>query len=377
MGTKKIINDIAEIQIDVRRLDLDAFENMKDQWDNLHKQSSADPLFLSWEWQHNWWQTFASELGLELFLLGVYDKENCLLGLAPCYKTTTKIGNAINIKRLQFIGNCFNGPPTVRTEYLDFIVNKEFEYIITKALFDYIKNEGHWDEFVIQDLDSNSYTYAFINKNKAHINTHLRVIKTITSYQVDTQQDFNTYIANLGKNTRKHLYKRRNFLNNLGKVTLKQADKNNLDDFFQTLNMLHKMRWGKNVFSDNRLRFHKCLAKQLMENNQVRFNILSLDDIPIAARINYRVNKHEYAIQSGINDKLNKKLSLGILLTGYMIENTMIDGLHVYDFLAGGGKKEDYKHYMATSNRKLVTLQLINKRYLQYLYRLNDLFRRI
>jgi len=376
MGTKEIIYNNKNISFHIRRLDLHDFETIKNEWNHILKRSSADHLFLSWEWQFNWWKTFAPDLGLELYLLGAFSKDGHLIGLAPFYKSSITIANLLKIKRLQFIGNCYNGQPTVRTEYLDLIIDNKSKHIITAAFFEYINNDNDWDEFVIQDLDVDSFTHAFIVENTPLSNTYCRTIKYLSSYQVNTKQSFDSYIQKLGKNTRKHLYKRRNHLNKFGNVTLKHANKNNLDEFFQTLNKLHYMRWGKNVFTGNRLKFHENLSKLFIEKDQVKFNILSLNDNPLAARINYRVNNREYAIQSGINDKFDKKLSLGILLTGYMIENAISDGLYVYDFLAGVGKKEDYKKYIATNTRRLVTLQFINKWYLQYLYRFNDFLRR-
>jgi hypothetical protein len=374
MGTKTIIKSGNNSDIIVRRLDLQSFETMKKDWDTLLGQSSADPLFLSWEWQYNWWKTFGMELGLELFLLGAYNKDDRLIGLAPCFKTVIKIGNLLKIKRIQFIGNCYNGPPTVRTEYLNFIVLDDMKQPVFIALFKYIENYGDWDEFVAQDLDTDSYIFDLISNKKVLPNAHRRIVKKLISYQVNTQQDFQKYLSTLGKNTRKHLYNRRKHLSTLGNIELRQATISDLDEFFKTLNMLHRVRWGKDVFSGNRLSFHRILSNHLIKSNQVIFNILTLDGRPLAARINYRVNNREYAIQSGINDKFDKKLSLGILLTGYMIENTIADGIKTYDFLAGGGKTEDYKHYMSTGTRSLMTVQLIRKWHMKILYQINDYF---
>ena len=126
-------------QIKVTRWNEETFLNSEDRWEELLARSNADRLFLSWSWQSLWWQTFASNLNLELLLLGAHNAEQELVGIASLYMDTTKVRGRLTAKRVQFVGNCWRGPSTTRTEYLDFIARTDIQSDVASAFLCYLR----------------------------------------------------------------------------------------------------------------------------------------------------------------------------------------------------------------------------------------------
>ena len=104
--------------------DIERFRSLKDEWDGLLDNSSADNIFLTWEWLYTWWSVFGKED--DLFILLYRDGSEALQGILPLYIKKKRILNIIFIKELRFIGY----GASVSSEYLNFISlpNLENEY---------------------------------------------------------------------------------------------------------------------------------------------------------------------------------------------------------------------------------------------------------
>jgi len=68
----------------LRRWGVDQWLGNAVAWNLLLACSSADPLFLSWEWLTHWWQCYGGSLGRAPDILAFYRGED-LVGLAPLY----------------------------------------------------------------------------------------------------------------------------------------------------------------------------------------------------------------------------------------------------------------------------------------------------
>src|SRR5256712_13207878 len=56
-------------EYDVQRIeDPLAFADLREEWDDLLAASSADCLFLTWEWLHTWWKHLGGRRRLHLLL---------------------------------------------------------------------------------------------------------------------------------------------------------------------------------------------------------------------------------------------------------------------------------------------------------------------
>ncbi len=358
--------------ITIKQWNKEQFLTNKKEWNNLLQTSDADNLFLSWEWQYTWWNTFSEIHKLKLMLLVAFNTNGDLVGIAPLYVIHSKTKKIINTTQLQFIGNICRGKATMRTEYIDFIVDKKNSLPIKRSFLEYINKKIHWDEFYFTDLKKCSSTYSLIRKRNILTNVYVRTTEEYKSYYINTTQQFQQYITERGKNTRLRTYNRRKRLETKGDLELITINADKIDYAFSLLQKLHKKRWGKEAFKDERLMFNVKLAKLMAKRSALKFSILSINNTAVSIQYNYVVNQHEYNIQAGFDENFDKKLALGYLHFGYAIEAAFNNETLIYDFLAGTGKKTDYKGHLTNTYSNIVQFQIIKKKSLQFLYYTKD-----
>ena len=305
-------------------------------------------------------------------MLAAYNVRHELVGLAPLYMDTAILRGLLRARRMQFIGNCWHGPSTVRTEYLDFIAQEGAEKDVAKVFFAYLMQRSDWDEFILSDLDRASPTYRLIKDGLACPNTYVREAESYQSFYISTQGGFSDYLAGLGSNTRLRLFNRRTYLAGLGEIQLTTANPDELDQYFATLNSLHRIRWNKDVFQGKTLVFHREFAARMAARQALNFSLLIFSGRPESVLYDFRINKQEYNIQAGFNDKLDKKVALGFLHLGYAVEAAFRDRMQIFDLLVGGGKKTQFKAHLTSTHREIVGIQLIRSKRLKVAYGIYD-----
>jgi CelD/BcsL family acetyltransferase involved in cellulose biosynthesis len=359
----------------IDRWDEEEFLNSKDEWNELLDRASADPLFLSWEWQSSWWRFFSDTENMELRIYVARTGDGKLVGIAPLFSIKTSIKNIFMATRLQFIGNCWRGKSTMPTELLEFIADVSLSEDVINAFSSHIYTLDDWDELVIPYLNVSSTTYLKLSDGDIFTNCYIRHAERFRSYFLKTTGSFQDYTKSLGKNTRLKLLNRRKNLEQMGEVKFKRMLADNIDKQFSLLNRLHEQRWGRPAFSDNRLAFNTAVASLMADKNSLNFSIITLDDEVISIQYNYVVNRHNYNIQAGFKENQHNKISLGYLHFGYEIEASFDQQYTAYDFLAGEGKNTQYKERLTDEHLEMVDLQIIRRPLLKALYRLNALLR--
>lgn len=366
------MNNIVIVQWDEKK-----FSSSQDEWSELLARSDSDKLFMSWEWQYTWWNIFKDEENMSLRLLVAVDSGNKLVGIVPLFLSEARSKNILNTRRLQFIGNCWRGKPTMPTELLSFIVDKSVSRQAIKAFCLYINTLADWDEFVIPYLNKETETYQMLMSENLLKNCYYRCADEYKSYSLSLTDNFDSYVRSLGKNTRLKLFNRRKLAKKLGKMQFSNIDIEDIDEAFELLNVLHKMRWTKPVFKGVRLHFNKTVAKLMAKKKGVRFSILSVDGAPVSVQYNYIINCHEYNIQAGFDETFHKKISLGYLHFGFEIEYAFKNKIEKFDFLAGEGKKMQYKERLTKHSLDMVDLQIIRGALPKFLYRAYDLYKNV
>lgn len=344
------------------------FKHMREEWAELLCKADANKLFLSWEWQYTWWETWADALGLKLILLKAYHADK-LVGIAPLYIDHVRLRSGPKVRRIQFIGNAWGREGTVRTEYLEFIASKSQSPDVCDAFIEYMSEMKHWDEFVICDLQKDSDTYQQIIKHKTRRRWFVDVADKDQGMKIGTIDRFEDYVRGLGPNTRLKLFNRREYLNSRGDVEHVSASKAELDWYLSILNSFHQARWGKDCFTRPSLDFHKTLINRLSGEQNYSLNCIKVDGKPISVLYNLTAGNTVYNIQSGFNQTFNKKLSLGTLHMGYAIEESFSNVRVInFDMLAGRGKTEFYKSKYRGKTVYFVTLRATTSKKLKLLY---------
>lgn len=350
------------------------FGSSKDQWNALLDNSNSDPLFLSWEWQYTWWKVFSEPAHMRLKLYVALDDNNELVGIAPLYLSVVKIKKIISLRRLQFLGNCWRGMATMRTELLDFIAIKSRSQEIITALCQYINSQPDWDEIVFVDMPISSSTSRLLQQTKPLTKSYYRIAERNDSYYLDMNNTFDDFLQGLGKNTRLKVFNRRKILEQTGSVSFERICPDDVDEKFKLLNDFHKKRWGTPAFANKRLEFNKQVAQLMAQNKKLIFSILYINNEPVSIQYNFVCNNHEYNIQAGFLESFHKKLALGYLHFGYEIEAAYDNKISIYDFLAGEGKNTQYKSSLTDAKITLMDLQVVRHKIAKLLYWLYDIY---
>jgi hypothetical protein len=358
--------------IRIRPLDEQQFAALRDDWQRLLHRTPVDKLFMSWAWQYRWWMQWGHKINGRLLLLGAYDADDNLVGIAPLYRTVEKLKSFIRINRVQFIGNHWRVTGTVRTEYTDFIVEPERHGAVMTAFLQYLNDRVEPDELVICDLDADSRTWRFLYDNAAGLNLGIRAADYDDGGAVRLEGTFEDYVRSLGRNTRLRLFNRRAYLREKGAVRIEYADENSLDNAFQVLDTLHRQRWHKPLFKPDNVAFHRNLCRDFLKAGGLRLSFLYVGERIISALYNVRAGDVEYYIQSGFDTEYDPKVSPGVLHLGYAIEQAYRDGLARFDMLIGGGKNTQYKRHFCHDVKPFYTLQIVRSDRLRWLYKLYD-----
>ncbi len=341
--------------------------------ENSVTDDTADPLFNSAIWLKAWWQKWGGGFELNIIIIRDGDDTLCKMSL---YIDSFTLKNIIPIRRLQFIGTNYQHITTPRTEYLAFSTMKGSESSIRLGLeaLEALK----WDEFVARDIVKDDSTDLAITQWAKDNNWLTRVIHSDTAYSINTTSSFEAYKKNLGSNTRLKLINRRKLLETLGDVAIENYFPDRISEFFELLNAFHEKRWG-DTFSKQTLSFHQEVMKNSQSGGlEVELSVLTVNGVCGSVMFNYVLEGRVYNINSGFNESFHKKIAIGMLHFGILIESAFQNPkIHTFDFLAGHGKNSNYKSRLATDTEQLHSIQLVRSYKLRLLYNINDLFKKL
>jgi CelD/BcsL family acetyltransferase involved in cellulose biosynthesis len=357
----------------VDQLGEDAFSSMGSEWRDLLERSGADQMFLGTAWLGSWWDSWGKQQpAADIVLLAVRDESGRLMGLAPLYSTTEKFLSLLRIRRMQFLGTNFRRAGITRTEYVDFIVDNDHKDTALRLLLDHIFNKIDFDEFVIVDNRLDSPSRELLLRTAAESSCLIRHTDEDAGTRISLEQDFETYLASLGKNTRLRLFNRRKVLQSLGELNVKVFSHTEFDDGFRILSELFSKRWGQPIFTAEQERFQRQLLDQLHDSCSPQMSGIFLDGECISVLYDIRVANTQYNFLSGFSTDVHPKISLGMLHFGYAIEQAYKDGVEYYDLLLGQGQRTAYKQNFAGEEVFADTIQIVRHPLMKLVHRAHN-----
>lgn len=349
------------MKLKFKKISSEEFEYSKEDWTRLLRESDADPIFLSWEWQFSWWKTWWEDRSLALELYFVYSSQD-LVAILPLF-FDSDFSWPIQKTRLQFIGNQWRKSKTIRTEYLGPIVkNGDFRELVIAELAKYVFSSLEWKEFVFCDCEfsnDNLTSKIFFNLMNGLAGGKSLTLRSDVSYSIYSPEGFSSYTSSLSKNRRYKLINRRAKAESIG-VKFKRDSKpaKGIDKFLEYLNDFHVSRIGEEVFPKNSHGFHKRLVKYSEAENSLVIELSSLvyEEKVISVLYNIQCDNKVYNLQAGFNETFVNNISLGTLHLGYCMENHIkSDSSTIFDLLAGSGKNTNYKEGLSNQQKQVVT----------------------
>src|SRR5690606_21024129 len=179
--------------------------------------------------------------------------------------------------------------------------------------------------------------------------------KTEFAYSIgDT--DFDGYVKGLGKNTRLAYFNRRDRLAKHGEITFQDYELQDAKNFFGRLNEFHIKRWGVPCYSPASQAFLQSFAERLTRaGGSGVMQGLSVNGETISVLFDVIWKKKRYNFQTGYLENKFPRISLGSLHMGYAIQSAL-DQKKDYDFMAGDGKRRNYKEDVANNKIPISTL---------------------
>lgn len=333
------------------RIDEQKFLASAQEWGMLLAASDCDALFMSWAWQSAWWLTWKNKLNLELYIHFIFLGGD-LVGILPLYRRPESRAGR---RELQFIGNAWRIAPSVRSEYIAPLFKATLQQALTRHVDDWLASSGWFGHMYMPD--------HVLRKEVEFRNTFVR--QSDTGYVVDTSRDIHEYKASLGAQTRLKAFNRLHYLEHQypgARWEVVSITEEGLENFFATLNSLHVLRWDKPCFDEYAQSFHKRIIAS-GEAIVPFLHQLCINGEVVSVSYNLICKGKMYNIQSGYLQNFDKKLSLGTLHFGKLLqicfESPEIKSL---DFLAGSGKNTDYKNHFNGAHIHFVTLQIFSSK---------------
>jgi CelD/BcsL family acetyltransferase involved in cellulose biosynthesis len=340
------------------------FDELEEDWIQLHSNSTADSLFCSYPWMRAWWR-FYNNLG-ELRILTLRRNQK-LVGVAPFFLRRMSardievemVGErrfivptqGLRYKVLQLLGS-----GQVCSDFLGFIAHEDDVDLIWTELYSHLQRHiKGYDILHMANIDEDTRGF----KGLQYAAMRVRNARYSNQYKAPYAALPGTYDDYLYTLSKKSRYNARKKIKQIAvHHDLKHAfhkDPETLDAAMDLFYNLHLQRWkaeGQDgVFTTAPMRdFHKAMAAEGLRRGWLRLGFLSLDDKPVFCTYGYQVGASAYLYQQGGSPEY-PNFNLGYAALAFSIEDACENGAGGYDFLRG---EQGYKLHWAKNSRQLV-----------------------
>src|SRR5262245_13690495 len=259
-GSAVVSESVSDAALTLRRWSIADWLASESAWSGLLARSSADALFLSWDWLTLWWHCFAGGLGAAPEILAFY-RGGDLVGAAPFYRRRVMRRGVLPLTSVQLIGVSWRESGQMTSEYLDIVATTAETDVVRRACARVLLGERTWAEWVIGfTAASRQWCDVFAETDRGQ-HRYVRDVDPSVSYQADLSGGFGAYLCTLGQSTRRSLWNLRGRLGRRGTVSFEILAAEEIEGGFNDLNRLHQLRWQQAAFSGAVLEFHIQLAR--------------------------------------------------------------------------------------------------------------------
>jgi CelD/BcsL family acetyltransferase involved in cellulose biosynthesis len=315
-----------------------AFTSLRPEWVELEERAAEDNIFLTYLWQHSWWQDLGEgELDIVTFRDG-----RKLVGLAPTYRE--KVGGFPAVR--------FGGGLEV-SDYLGILVEPGYEPAVGRAFLEHcLESPGLVMDF--HYLRSDGVTVRLLTAAARDMDRRYNLEDEEVSPRIELHGDWQTYIAGLGKKDRHELRRKRRRLEEAGGWVIAESRPETLAADLESFFDLHakSSRAKEDFLTDDVKRFFRHICFHLQEAGWLSLRSLDFHGQPVAAVLGFVYRGRLLLYNSGY-DPAENALSPGFVLMSEEVRLAMEEGMSEVDFLRGN---EKYKYDLGAQDRQLVHL---------------------
>ena len=302
------------------------------EWSDLFQRCSATP-FQSQEWILAWADAFSPERirAVEVRSGGM------LVGLAPLL-----IYPRGQESVLAFMAGGIS-------DYLDVVVDPQFECEVVSALVDAIQGIGGWTTLDLTDLPATSVLERtpLTQFGTAHDNCSALQLP-------ETREGL---LQMLSKRQRANLRNASSRLQRAGGGQVEMATEETLSDCLEDLFRLHTDRWSQlgepGVLADEKIKnFHVQAAPRLLERGILRIYRLRMNDRTIATLYSLIGSDSFFCYLQGFDPEF-AHLSPGTQLMFRAMEDAIQLGMHTFDLLRGDEAYKKHWRAQATATHRI------------------------
>ena len=332
---------------------LEKFSNLHQIWLAIESKANCS-FFMSWYWVESWLKTYQPQCELIIVKL-----ENDIVGLAIISKRKEFRHKVLPVDKVYFHQTGISTQDQIWIEYNDILATEEHYIKVCEQVFNYLQNASNCEELTFNGILKEK---ALLFKSLSSFNYHLAWETPSFSVNLQILKETNrNYLSTLSKNTRYQINRCQKEFNQLGTLTLSQADCTlKALEYFDNIAPFHIKRWGNIVggsgfCNSDFIAFHQTLIKENWHNGVIHLWRMQLNNQDIGYFYNFIYNGVVYFYLSGLQEFDNSRLKPGMLGHALCIQYYLDNGYIKYDFMGGDAR---YKQSLANQDQSLCKLLL-------------------
>lgn len=303
------------------------------EWNELLSSSSADTIFLTWEWISTWLEVVHPEA--QLFVVAVRDDDGHLVAVAPFYVSTLRLGGLIEYSCLRIIGDCQCG-----AEYGGLIVRGGFESEALRCVTEkLLEGRDQWDCIYI--CNAAGWTGARYSLSVVWKESGFYLHERVREFScIELPETHEGYLRLLSRNCREQIRRKGRRLEEVSDVELVCCDRQDqLSGYLSNLFRLHRKRWesvgeaGSFARKPAMRRFYEVFAPVALRKGWLRLYALKIDGLVAAVQYGYAYAGAFSQLQEGFDP--DTFAGVGNILRNRVIKACIEEQLSEYDFLGG------------------------------------------
>jgi CelD/BcsL family acetyltransferase involved in cellulose biosynthesis len=326
---------------------LELFEHLKPEWNELLNRSTANRVFSTWEWQSTWWDAYRPG---QLWVIECRDETGKLMGLAPWF-----IQDHPDYGRVVRSIGCVEV-----TDYLDIIIDKDHVEEVLFCLAHFLnENRNQFEVIDLCNLPETSPGYMRFPAILTQYGFHVTVSQQEVCPVIELPSSWDAYLETLDKKQRHEI--RRKIRRAEGAteavdwyiVGSDHPLEVEIDKFLDLMAASHSEK-ASFLQAPQNVDFFRRIVPITYQRNWLQMSFLTIGGVPAAAYLNFVYNDQVLVYNSGLRPDQYGHLSPGIVLLAYNIRFAIENGYKVFDFLRGN---EIYKYRMGAQDTRVFMLR--------------------
>lgn len=330
--------------------DLEAFENLRADWERLLSRNPTQSIFLTWEWLFSWWMVNKKDNGLHLVTAW---ENNQLVGIAPLMQQTRKKWG-VGIHMLTSLG-------VPQSDVGGFIYDPGCKEAVPALIHCLLEDNENWDILELNEFPESS-SEVNVARDLFHEKGYKFVEEVNLHFHVPLEKDWEHYSQKLARKIRYNLRRAVRLAEEIGPLELKTFTGAKITPGI--LQMLAEINQHSNhprlYYSKSEQALLTEISSRMKSGNWMSIFMLNLNNEPKAYEYGFTYNGCIEIWRAGFDTRL-PNISIGKILSMRVIQEGFKNGIHDIDFLRGD---EDYKQEWQPESRKFVKLRAFNNRIL-------------